>query len=136
MDAINADLSALSSRGGRLIMCENMADYPQSPYAGTEYYMSVVEWMGQASVDNFMRLYVTPGADHMGVGAPSSVDMLEVLANWVEQGKAPGDLVQLQQDLKPPFAVLAARPMCRYPAYPHYVGGDTTKAESFRCKMP
>jgi len=26
--------------------------------------------------------------------------------------------------------------MCRYPAYPHYKGGDATKAESFRCTAP
>jgi feruloyl esterase len=136
MDSTNADLTAFAARGGRLIMYENMADYAQSPYAGIEYYKSVIERMGQASGDNFMRLYVTPGADHMGVGAPSSVDILEVLADWVEKGKAPGDLVQLHQDTKSPFAVLAARPMCRYPAYPHYVGGDATKAESFMCKMP
>jgi feruloyl esterase len=117
-------------------MYENMADYAQSPYAGIEYYRSVVERLGQASVTDFMRLYVTPGADHMGVGAPSSVDLLEVLIEWVEKGKAPGDLVQFHQETKPPFAVRSARPMCRYPAYPHYVGGDATKAESFACQMP
>jgi Tannase and feruloyl esterase len=136
MDATDADLSAFSARGGRLIMYENMADYAQSPYAGIEYYRSVVERLGQASVTDFMRLYVTPGADHMGVGAPSSVDLLEVLIEWVEKGKAPGDLVQFHQETKPPFAVRSARPMCRYPAYPHYVGGDATKAESFACQMP
>jgi hypothetical protein len=136
MDSTNADLSAFSARGGKLIMYENMADYAQSPYAGIEYYKSVVERMGQASVDDFVRLYVTPGADHMGVGAPSSVDMLDVITDWVETGKTPGDLVQIQQETKPPFAVMSARPMCRYPAYPHYRGGDAAKAASFACAMP
>jgi Tannase and feruloyl esterase len=136
MDSTNADLSAFSARGGKLIMYENMADYAQSPYAGIEYYRSVVAKMGEASVDGFMRLYVTPGADHMGVGVPSSVDMLEVLTDWVEKRKVPGDLSQVRQETKPPFAVLAARPMCRYPAYLHYGGGDAAKAESFICKMP
>ena len=50
--------------------------------------------MGQAKADEFLRLYVTPGADHVGIGAPSSVDMIEVLIDWVERGQAPGDLVQ------------------------------------------
>ena len=72
----------------------------------------------------------------MGVGAPSSVDMLEVLTEWVEKGKAPSELVQVRQETKPPFAGVAARPMCRYPAYPHYQGGDVSKAESFLCKEP
>jgi len=136
MDSTNPDLSVFSARGGRLIMYENMADYAQSPYAGIEYYKSVVAKLGAANVDNFFRLYVTPGADHMGVGAPSSVDMLDVLTEWVEKGKAPGELVQVREDTKAPFAVVAARPMCRYPAYPHYRGGDVTKAESFMCKEP
>jgi hypothetical protein len=38
-----------------------MADYAQSPYAGIEHCKSVVERLGQASVTDFMRLYVTPG---------------------------------------------------------------------------
>src|SRR5262245_12635437 len=33
------------------------------------------------------------------------------------------------------FAVLVARPMCCYPAYPHYFGDDITKAEGFICKI-
>jgi feruloyl esterase len=134
MDSTNPDLSTFSARGGKLIMYENMADYAQSPYAGIEYYRSVAAQMGEASVDRFMRLYVTPGADHMGVGVPSSVDVLEVLTEWVEKGKAPGELVQVRHETKPPFVALGARPMCRYPAYPHYQGGDVTKAESFKCR--
>src|SRR5437879_13267175 len=107
MDSTNPDLSVFSARGGRLIMYENMADYAQSPYAGIAYYKSVLERMGQAGVDGFMRLYVTPGADHMGVGAPSTIDMLEVLTGWVEKGKAPGDLGQQLQATQPPFAVVS-----------------------------
>ena len=110
-----------------------MADYAQSPYAGIEYYKAVVARMGQGNADGFLRLYVTPGADHMGIGVPSSVDMLGILSDWVERGSAPGDLAQATHDLKPPFAVLRARPMCRYPAFPRYRGGDTAKAESFEC---
>jgi hypothetical protein len=134
MDSTNPDLSAFSAHGGKLIMYENMADYAQSPYAGIDYYKSVVAKMGATHVENFLRLYVAPGVDHIGVGAPSSVDLLEVLTDWSENGKAPGELVQVHQEPKPPFAQVAARPMCRYPAYPHYQGGDVTKAESFVCR--
>lgn len=136
MDSTNPDLSPFATRGGKLVMFENMADYAQSPYAGIAYFQSVIAKMGADSVDKFARLYAVPGADHMGVGAPSSVDLLATLVQWVESGKAPGELVQVQQETKPPFAALAARPMCRYPAYPYYRGGDSTKAESFQCKAP
>jgi len=63
-----------------------MADYAQSPYAGIDYYKSVVAKMGATNVENFLRLYVAPGVDHIGVGAPSSVDLLEVLTDWSENG--------------------------------------------------
>jgi feruloyl esterase len=137
MDSTDPDLSAFAARGGKLVVSEHMADYAQSPYAGIEYYKTVVARMGQAAADSFLRLYVTPGADHMGMGAPASVDMLEVLTGWVEKGLAPGALVQVRQQLTPPFAITASRPMCRYPAYPHYRGsGDLAMAESFECRKP
>ena len=137
MDSTNPDLSAFAARGGKLIISEHMADYAQSPYAGIEYYRSVVAKMGQAAVDGFLRLYVTPGADHMGIGAPSSFDVLDVLTDWVEWSRAPGNLVQVAQQSAPPFVVSASRPMCRYPAYPRYRGsGDARMAESFECAMP
>jgi feruloyl esterase len=133
MDSTDPDLTAFAARGGKLIISEHMADYAQSPYAGVDYYKSVLERMGQSAADGFLRLYVTPGADHMGIGAPSAVDMVEVLSDWVEKGKAPGELVQATHELTPPFALQSARPMCRYPAFPRYRGGDASKAESFEC---
>jgi len=136
MDSTNPDLSVFSGRGGKLVVAEQMADYAQSPYAGIQYYQSVVAKMGQPTVDRFMRLYVTPGADHVGVGAPSAVDMLEVVSDWVEKGRAPDNLVQSAHQTAPPFAVTASRPMCRYPAFPRYRSGDVASAASFECSMP
>jgi len=133
MDSTNPDLTAFAAHGGKLVISVHMADYAQSPYAGIEYYKSVVTHLGQPLADSFLRLYVTPGADHMGIGAPSGVDMLTVVSDWVEHGHAPGDLVQVAQEARPPFAVTSARPMCRYPGYPRYRGGDPTKAGSFEC---
>ena len=137
MDSTNPDLSAFAAHGGKFIIGEHMADYAQSPYAGIEYYKSAVDKMGQSAADQFLRLYTTPGADHMGLGAPTSIDMLDVLVDWVENGKPPGDMVQVKLEPKPPFAVMMARPMCQYPAYPHYRGsGDPALAESFECRVP
>ncbi len=135
MDSTDPRLIAFAARGGKLIISEHMADYAQSPYAGIAYYKSVVAAMGQPAADLFLRLYVTPGADHVGMGAPASVDMVEVLSDWVERGIAPGELVQTRHELQPPFPVLAERPMCLYPAYPHYRGGDAAKASSFECRQ-
>ena len=76
MDSTNPDLGAFKARGGKLIMLEYMADYAQSPYAGIGYFEQVQKRMGEAAIAEFARLYAAPGVDHVGSGAPSSVDML------------------------------------------------------------
>jgi feruloyl esterase len=134
MDSTDPDLSAFRARGGKLVISEHMADYAQSPYAGIEYYRSVVSKMGQDVADDFLRLYTTPGADHVGTGAPVGVDMLDTLVQWVERGQAPLDLVQVDLEPVPPFPVLTSRPMCRWPATMRYRGhGAPERASSYEC---
>jgi feruloyl esterase len=134
MDSTNPDLTAFQSRGGKLLMLENMADYAQSPHAGIGYYESVVRRLGQPSVDGFLHLYTAPGVDHVGTGAPANVDMLSALVNWVERGQAPQALTLVEQGAKPPFATSRARPLCRWPTLPRYKGGDAASAASFACE--
>jgi hypothetical protein len=141
MDSTDPDLSRYAGRGGKLILKENMADHAISPFNAIEYYKRVVEKLGQASVDSFMRFYVTPGANHGGAGVsrvdgtalPQGVDLLDAIDGWVDRGSAPGLLVQVAQESKPPFAVTASRPMCRYPQWPRYMGGPPKDAASFSC---
>jgi feruloyl esterase len=141
MDSTDPDLSRFAARGGRLILKENMSDFAQSPFAGVDYYKSVVAKMGQVAVDSFMRFYVTPGASHAGAGVssvdgaplPRGIDLLDVIDAWADRGIAPDALVQVAQDPKPPFAVTASRPMCRYPAWPRYNEGSPKDAASFAC---
>jgi feruloyl esterase len=137
MDSTDPDLSAFRAHGGKLVVAEHLADYAQSPFAGIEYWRSVVATLGVGASDDFMRLYTTPGADHVGTGAPVDVDMLQVLVDWVEQGRPPQDLVQVSLAAAPPHAELRSRPMCRWPAYPRYRGyGDADRASSFDCAHP
>ncbi len=133
MDATNPDLGPFAARGGKLLMLENMADYAQSPYAGIGYYQSVVARLGQPNVDRFLKLYTAPGVDHVGSGAPGNVDMLAALVDWVERGKAPAGLQIVDQSLAPPFAVTRARPLCEWPRWPRFKGGDAALAASFEC---
>jgi len=75
-----------------------------------------------------------PGYQHgNGVFIPS-VDLLGALDDWVSHGNAPETL----------FATDIAqatngrtRPLCRYPAFPRYLGkGNLNLAASFTCAMP
>lgn len=133
MDATNPDLSAFQARGGKLVMLEYLGDYAQSPYAGIGYFQSVVQRMGADNVARFARLYTAPGVDHVGTGGPANVDVLSALVNWVEQGQAPAGLRLVEQNANPPFAVQRARPLCEWPKYPRYKGGDANAATSFEC---
>jgi feruloyl esterase len=134
MDSTDPDLSRFRGRGGRLIMLEHMADYAQSPYAGIRYFESVERKLGKAETAEFARLYTAPGVDHVGSGAPANVDMLSALVDWVETGKAPGDLEVSEQKVEAPsFAIARAMPLCRWPAWPHYKSGPVTEASSFTC---
>ena len=127
VDSTDPDLAAFAASGGKLIIQEHMGDYAQSPFAGVDYFKSVVATLGKGRAHKFMRLYVSPGADHGGANAPSQVDWVSVLEKWVEGGKAPRDLVMGQP------GATRTRPACRYPEWPRYLRGDPNEAESFRC---
>lgn len=143
MDSTNPDLSAFRKHGGKLIIRENAGDSAQSAHAGFRYYESVVARMGQRSVDGFLRLYVSPASAHggqafsltTGEAVPTQRDLLSDLDVWVTSGRPPADaLEQVSTSATAPFDVLSARPMCRYPKYPHYVDGDRTKSASYACR--
>jgi Tannase and feruloyl esterase len=93
MDSTNPDLTAFKAHGGKLIILEHMSDYAQSLYAGIGYFQQGQQRMGEGDVADFLRLYTASGVDHLGSGGPSNVDMLSVLVDWVENGRAPNDLV-------------------------------------------
>lgn len=133
MDSTNPDLKAFQMRGGKLIMLEHMSDYAQSAYTGVRYFESVARRLGPRQPDEFMRLYTAPGVDHVGTGGPALVDMLEVLSIWTEKGHFPKDLVSVEQEAKPPFKVLRSRPLCQWPRWPKFGGGDASSAASFGC---
>ncbi len=133
MDSTDPDLTAFQARGGKLVLLENMADYAQSPYAGVQYYRSVVARMGQSTTDGFFRFYTAPNVDHVGSGGPANVDVLPALVEWVERGQPPAGLTLVEQTLAPPFAIVRARPLCEWPAWPRYRGGEPALHSSFEC---
>ncbi len=143
MDATNPDLRPFFARGGKLILRENGADRAQSPQMGIEYFRAMTDAVGPANAEASARLYVSPASTHTGTAqsvttkaaVPTMVDLLDVLDAWVSQGKTPPDsLVQTSHAAQAPFAVQASRPMCRFPAYPHFLGGQTHLAASYACR--
>ncbi|MCP5144759.1 MAG: tannase/feruloyl esterase family alpha/beta hydrolase [Gammaproteobacteria bacterium] len=132
IDATNPDLSKLADHGGKMILyAGGSSEVP--PLETAAFYNRVVRTMGEQKADDFIRYYVFPNVTHFGSkpdGLPGAADLFPVLQAWVEQGKAPGHLVNTSQD----STKVAERPLCAYPAWPRYNGaGDTSSSESFTC---
>ncbi len=97
----NPCIDAFAAFGGKLMIDHGMDD-PLIPYRGTIDYFDrlCVHFGGREKVDEFCRLYITPGDSHgncwgNGPGIPESVGM-QALMNWVEKGIAPGALRKIR----------------------------------------
>jgi hypothetical protein len=144
LDSTDPDLSAFERRGGKMIVTIGTDDTLASPGAQMDYYQSVIDRMGRATVDRFARLFVIPQTNHGlqgrtaavdGNGSPQPVtpvpntyDKVGLLTAWVEAGTAP-----------PASVVVSAgertMPLCGYPRHPQYVGGPKEAAASYRCEQ-
>jgi hypothetical protein len=142
-DAMDPDLRAFQRHGGKLVMKTHTADYNVDARWSYAYYDAVVKKMGQPTVDSFLRLYVAIGLLHgpggtnpvTGEAIPNVADFISVMDNWVEKGQTPDFTQTLSaMDADPPFSVHATFPLCAYPRYPHYLGGDPKQAASYECR--
>lgn len=137
------DLSKFKARGGKLVMWHGWADAIVPPQKTILYYEAVEKAMGgRASTQDFLRLFMVPGADHCALQtqpAPgidqSGIDPLTALEQWVEEGIAPSSLIATKRDKG--GKTLWTRPLCPYPQAPRYTGtGDAADAASFVCAEP
>lgn len=135
-DALNPDLRAYLSRGGKIIQYHGWSDPQISPRSSVEYYNSVVEKLGgMANVAGSYRLFMVPGMAHCGGGeATSTFDMLTALEQWVEAKKAPDSIPASRiREGK----VDRTRPLCPYPQVAKYKGtGGIDDAANFTCTRP
>ncbi len=136
MDAMNPDLKAFFAHNGKIIQYHGWADPQIAPGSSVDYYKSVLEKMGGAAkVSPNYRLFLVPGMAHCGGGdGTSSFDALAALEQWVENQKAPDQILASRVRNG---QVDRTRPLCPYPQVAVYKGsGSTDDAANFSCKMP
>jgi feruloyl esterase len=135
MDAVNPDLKAYFAHGGKLLQYHGWSDQAVAPVNSINYYRSVVDRLGRATVERSYRLFMVPGMTHcVGGEGTSSFDSLGVLERWVEQGQAPA---QIRASRITNGVVTRTRPLCPHPQIARYSGtGNTDEAESFVCTLP
>jgi feruloyl esterase len=116
-------------------MYHGWSDQNIPPRGSVDYYNDVVKAMGKAKVEGAVRLFMVPGMGHCGGGdGPNEFDMVAVLEQWREQGKAPAEIVASHMNAG---RVTRTRPLCPYPQIARYTGtGDIDRAENFACAAP
>ncbi len=128
----NPDLTPLKKRGGKILQYAGWGDQQVNPLPGIEYYSEVSKRIGDAETRDFYRLFMVPGMFHCS-GGPGcgSVDWLSVLTDWVENGKAPAQIVGRHVENG---ATTRTRPLCPYPMVSRYKGsGSIDDAANFAC---
>ena len=128
-DSTWTNLNTFRDRGGKLIFYHGMADPWFSALDTVDYYERMSDANGgMDAVRDWSRAFVVPGMGHCSGGAVTvdRFDMLTAIVDWVENGTPPDTVVAAGS--------AGTRPLCPYPEYPHYTGGDADDPESYQCR--
>lgn len=92
----------------------------------------IARWYEQTSKDtgnDVAQLFMVPGMTHCGGGpAFEDFDSLTALEQWKDSGEKPTVMVA-----KAPTMPEREMPLCAYPTYAKYTGGDKNEADSYQC---
>jgi len=127
----SSNLKLFVDHGGKLMLYIGWTDY-HNPMEVAGYYNAALKSVGSSKGKDSLRLFIIPGMDHCGGGAGcDTFEKLGPLEQWVEQGKAPEQILTSKlTDGK----VIRTRPVCAYPKVAKHKGtGDINKAENFVC---
>jgi len=146
LNATNPDLSRFAARGGKLILYHGWSDAAIPAQGTIAYRDNVVRQMGARRAGEFVRLFVVPGMHHCGGGTgpsdfgqnavpvqgdSSSSSVMLALQDWVEQRRAPEQLIARQQ------SPVRTGLICAYPKRATLnKGGDYLRAENYSCRDP
>lgn len=131
-DSTLTNLSTFQQKGSKILFYHGMSDPWFSANDTRLYYESLADANGgAAAVEEFARLFLVPGMGHCGGGdvALDEFDLLTAVVDWVENGVAPDGVVSTGDALPG-----QSRPLCAYPGYAHFAGGDPAAAERFECR--
>ena len=137
------EFNAFRRSGGKLIMYHGWADADVTPQPTVNFYELLAKKSGgMTATQEFARLFMVPSMDHCGIQtdgpaiADTGIDLLTALEQWVEEGKAPNEVIATKTT-PTGSETLWQRPLCAYPKVARYNGsGDPTNAASFTCVEP
>jgi feruloyl esterase len=133
-------LAGLQKAGHKMIVYHGQAD-PVFSINDTIHWYEKLNTNAQGSADGFARLFALPGGTHCGGGVTlEKFDALSALTDWVEKGKAPDQITAsvnaANKEIPVSWSPNRTRPLCPWPKYAKYIGGDAETAASFSCAAP
>jgi feruloyl esterase len=133
VNASNADIAPFVREGGKLILSGGWNNALVPAGAVVDYYGRVEASLGKARTQDAVRLYMVPGMIECNGGpGTDTFDLLAVMRDWVERGRAPKDVRASRVEHG---TVVRTRPLCPYPQVATYRGrGSTDDARNFVCK--
>ena len=134
LNALSPDLFEFIEGGGKLLAYHGWADPQISPANVTQYYDRVMQVHGgRENIHDSFRLFMAPGMGHCGGGpGPNSFDSLTAIEGWVENDRAPDEIIAVHRS---DGVVDRSRPLCPYPEIAVYDGdGSSDEAENFSCQ--
>jgi len=132
LDAPSNGLAKFFEKGGKLLLSHGWSDGLIPASNTVSFYKSMTAKMKPKKATDSVRLFMIPGMGHCGGGdAPTVTDILSVIDQWADKGKAPDRIIASN----PPNQKQMSRPICPYPLIAKYKGtGSTDDAASFECK--
>ncbi len=138
-DIDDPKLAKFRDLGRKMIVYHGQADPVFSIDDTIAWWEKLDANMGGKAADS-VRLFAVPGMTHCEGGvALDRFDALTALMDWVEKGKAPDRIVATVDPANkevPASWSSRTRPLCPWPAYARYAGGDLESADSFACARP
>jgi hypothetical protein len=127
------NLTSFQGHGGKLIFFHGQSDPWFSAIDTIQYYERLGKDMSATPVQDWSRLFLVPGMGHCSGGerTPDRFNMVDAIVNWVENNRAPEQIIATGANLAG-----EARPLCPYPAHTQYNGaGNPQDAASYSCKQ-
>jgi hypothetical protein len=126
------NLSSFQGRGGKLLFFHGVSDPWFSAKETVQYYEQLGRDNGPTPIGDWSRLFLVPGMAHCSGGDRTldQFNMVEAIVNWVENGRAPQQVVATGSSMPG-----ESRPLCPFPAHAHFNGsGDARSAASYSCR--
>lgn len=131
------NLGTFFAQGRKLVLVHGTHDWAISYKGSVKYFVEAgVMSGGDAVRDAHMELFLLPGVQHCGGGVgPFYADYFDATVQWVEANARPSsrNLIVFGTDAN--GQINRMRPLCRFPSFARYIGGNPALATSFTCSL-